>query len=271
MIPRPRPNGDGPAPPPPALDTSAGSQNNISNGGQPRSRSSSPERPPVSPISPVATVAQLAPPNPTVEHVTPPQPSTFIPQPASIPISESENPDAIALRSAISLLQLQREKSKRDLRTLEELKTVAVADPQGFLRQLQSQRNSGEKGSRDALTNTLSDIAGSAREQSAAPKDPLSIGSTPSASEESSVKFPSIPQPQDVFRCPPINWAKYHIVGEPLDKLHEEQRQRPTSSEPTRDQRQQPHVIAGPYSPFLDRAGELHPMQTRKGSKRPTP
>ena len=48
--------------------------------------------------------------------------------------------------------------------------------------------------------------------------------------------FPPIPGPQNIVRCPPINWSKYHIVGESLDKLHEEQKIRPTNGEPSTDQ-----------------------------------
>ena len=45
-------------------------------------------------------------------------------------------------------------------------------------------------------------------------------------------RFPKLPEPQNVFRCPPVNWAKYHVVGESLDKLHEEQMKRPSEGEP---------------------------------------
>jgi len=43
-----------------------------------------------------------------------------------VPISESDNTDAIALRSAIALLQLQKEKSRRDIRTLERVRQSAL-------------------------------------------------------------------------------------------------------------------------------------------------
>jgi hypothetical protein len=85
-------------------------------------------------------------------------------------------------------------------------------------------------------------------------------------------KFSPIPTPQNVIRCPPINWAKYHVVGESLDKLHEEQRRRPTQGEPQRDgtghgvPRAPVSVVAAPYRPFVDRVAE--PMRTRSGGKR---
>jgi hypothetical protein len=33
---------------------------------------------------------------------------------------------------------------------------------------------------------------------------------------------------------PPINWAKYGVIGDSLDKLHEDQLQHPTPGTPTR-------------------------------------
>src|SRR5262249_18341694 len=56
----------------------------------------------------------------------------------------------------------------------------------------------------------------------------------PAESQQGSddAKFPSLPTPQNIFRCPPINWAKYHISGEPLDRMHEEQLRRPSPGEP---------------------------------------
>jgi hypothetical protein len=131
-----------------------------------RSKSPTPDRPPVSPLTPTASAAQLAPVERTESRprpAPPPPTATFTPQPPSVAISETDNPDAIALRSAISLLQLQREKSKRDLKALEELKAAAVADPQAFVRSLQEQRAHASHAYHDVLTPTLSDLAGPAR------------------------------------------------------------------------------------------------------------
>jgi hypothetical protein len=181
-----------------------------------------------------------------------------------VPISESDNPDAIALRSAISLLQLQREKSKRDLKALEDLKAAAVSNPQTFVRSLQEQRAQASKPKGDILTPTLSDISeaalveqgeGGERHTGAMRKD--SAGLQGPAIDKP--KFPTIPEPQNIIRCPPVNWAKYHVVGESLDKLHEEQRQYPGNSELSRTHqggKAPPHAIAAPYSPFKDGVGE---------------
>jgi hypothetical protein len=229
-----------------------------------RSESASPNRPPVSPITPRASVAQLAPVERTeAPRPAPPPAATFRQQPAPVAISESENPDVIALRSAISLLQLQREKSKRDLRALAELKSVAVADPKGFAQSIQENRPQATQSRNDILGPTLAGLADSVPSDGAnvntgqsgvdMRKDSADVGTPTSAS-----KFPAIPQPQNVVRCPPINWAKYHVVGESLNKLHEEQKKWPGQPEPPRTQsgaRAPPHAVAAPYSPFTDGIG----------------
>ncbi|KAJ4342927.1 hypothetical protein N0V87_000644 [Didymella glomerata] len=240
-----------------------------STSGEKRSESPTSDRPPVSPITPTTTVAQLAPlersdsrprneppPRPAPAPAPAPAPTTFRQQPPSVPISESENPDAIALRSAISLLQIQREKSKRDLKALEELKHAAVQDPEAFVRSLQEQRAKAAGAHNDILTPTLAGLTDAAMsnddEGGAGRKDSVNTDS------KAAPRFPAIPQPQNVVRCPPIEWAKYHIVGEPLNKMHEEQKKWPGSSEPPKlgnGHRAPPHSVAAPYSPFKDAVG----------------
>jgi hypothetical protein len=232
------------------------------------------DRPPVSPITPTATVAQLAPLPPDAgPRVAPPPAATFRQQPPSLPISESDNPDAIALRSAISLLQLQRDKSRRDLQALQELKHAAVADPHAFVRSLQDQRAQAARAHSDVLTPTLAGLTdtpaapldgrGHGHGHHGGQDDATTTGQRTDARKDSAhvdakapcTRFPAIPQPQNIVRCPPVEWAKYHIVGEPLDKMHEEQRKWPGSSEPPRianGMRAPPHSVTAPYSPFKD-------------------
>jgi hypothetical protein len=244
-----------------------------------RFESASPTRPPVSPITPTVAAAQLA---PVARTEPPPRPApppaaTFRQQPVAVAISESENPDAIALRSAISLLQLQREKSKRDLKALAELKAAAVSDPANFARSIQEQRAQPPMSYNDVLTPTLAGLVNPAQDEG--DDQDAQIGaetrkdsSTGVEAKPSTSKLPAIPQPQNVIRCPPINWAKYHIVGEPLDKMHEEQRKWPGQPEPPRTQsgaRVPPHAIVAPYSPFTDGVWKPHPApQPAKNSKK---
>jgi hypothetical protein len=249
-----------------------------------RSSSRSPDRPPVSPITPTSAVAQLAPSEPSAPRprVVPPPAATFIHPPPSVSISESENPDAIALRSAISLLQLQREKSKRDLKALEELKAAAVSNPQTFVRSLQEQSAHASKSKGDVLTPTLAGLSeaagaelgedgeGGEEHNGATRKDSAGVEAPTTAKS----KLPAIPEPQNIIRCPPVNWAKYHVVGESLDKLHEEQRRYPGSAEPPRTHqgsKAPPHAVAAPYSPFTDGVGpQSTPQPWQRVKKSPS-
>ncbi|KAF2013143.1 hypothetical protein BU24DRAFT_330710, partial [Aaosphaeria arxii CBS 175.79] len=227
--------------------------------------SQSPDRPPISPLTPTTSASQLHIPDPPVSPahtLPPPLTATFREQPPSLPISESENPDAIALRSAISLLQLQREKSKRDLKALEDLKSAAVSDPTAFVKSLHEQRSRPSPFGTDPLGPTLADTAGLVSEERTGNGQPQKNGGNHKShanveadsdgEEGQATQFPAIPTPQNVIRCPPVNWAKYHVVAEPLDKMHEEQKRWPGSAEPPRTgtgRRAPPHAVAAPYSP----------------------
>ncbi len=162
----------------------------------------------------------------------------------------------MALRAAIAVLQTQKDKSKRDMQTLQQLKEAAAKDPEGFAEHLAAGKLNYD---RDPGFGPLQ-----ATFEGGDDDDDDDDGSE-TAETAASPKFPKIPTAQDVFRCPPVNWSKYHIVGEPLDRMHEEQRLRPAPGELSRE-RAPEHVIAAPYSPF---DSEQQPMQTRRGSKRP--
>lgn len=223
-------------------------------------RSSSPTAPPFSPITPVLSSATPAQSSGGYGFAPPP---TTIRPPPPVPISESDNPDAIALRSAISILQIQRQQSLRDLKTLEQQKQAAVADPVAFAQGLSAGKV------KSASTTGLFDGTSGSHNSTAT----QSTGSDPDnqhAANQADPNFGTIPGPQNIVRCPPINWAKYHIVGEALDKLHEEQRARPTPGEPQRDElpaRATEHVVAAPYRPWADKLTEP-PMRTRSVAKK---
>ncbi|PLN76016.1 hypothetical protein BDW42DRAFT_27951 [Aspergillus taichungensis] len=247
-------------------------------------RPGTPPRPPYSPVTPVFT--HLAPvPNlptgvvpPIVPPATSPSPTTrlasdasiapdlpppaepavsaplFAPaEPAPVPISESDNPDAIALRSALSILQMQKQQSLRDIRTLERLKTAAAADPEAFARELAAGRlSAADPGGFVNFTADEDDGDEGEGEEEGARREEGG-GRT---------RLDTIPTPQNVVRMPPVNWAKYQVVGEPLDRMHEDQRRRPSAGEPRRDSstQQQPqqqrapeHLLASPYRPLVDR------------------
>ncbi|EED13264.1 conserved hypothetical protein [Talaromyces stipitatus ATCC 10500] len=246
-------------------------------------RPGTPERPPYSPVTPVLAHLALIPGGATIvppaiedtsteatamavkrrntravmpppqqlpqqhqqQQPTYPPPNPIKPEPSPVPISESNNPDVIALRSAISLLQFQKQKALNDIKALDELKRAAAADPESFSRELLAGNLTKEDNHQfidtDITMTDSDDDSDGAQEgdESSAPKS----------------KFGKIPKPQNVVRMPPINWAKYHIVGEPLDKMHEEHRNRPIAGVPRQDpnQRAPEHFIAAPYRPLTDK------------------
>lgn len=236
-------------------------------------RPGTPPRPPYSPVTPVfahldpvatsnATIVppplspspttQVAPETPAYQARRPPAaPAVFKPEPPPVPISESENPDAIALRSAISILQLQKQQSLRDIRSLERMKDVAGSDPKGFARDLASGRlRTEDKGAviqftEDDNMDTDEDEENE-NENETSPGD--STGKNPKLSP-----FGRIPAAQNVVRMPPINWSKYHVVGDSLDRMHEEQLRRPSPGDLRRGELAPEHVLASPYRPLVDR------------------
>ena len=152
-------------------------------------------------------------------------------------LSLDENADAIALRNAISILQIQRQQSIKDIQSLERLRQAALDDPQGFLSDLKD-----NKLTRPARTGV--DV------------DDEDSGDGDADPDRS--KFGTIPASQNVVRCPPVNWDKYHVVGESLDRLHEQQRNFPgvTDEQIRRSGHPPKHMIAAPYRPGIDRLEE---------------
>ncbi|MCJ1477026.1 hypothetical protein MMC13_005697 [Lambiella insularis] len=219
-----------------------------------REGSESPFAPPYSPITPVMATATLAP--ASVYHAEEYSPPAMQ-RPAAVPISESDNPDAIALRSTISVLQIQRQRAVRDLQTLERQKAIATADPEKFAHELMSGgiTSSPDQGILGYPVSGLSTYTPGLREDS-----------TTNAKRS---EFGVIPAPQSVVRTPPVNWTKYQIRGESLDRLHEEQQSRPTLGGPEREvgpARSLEHVIAAPYRPWEDTLSDS-PARSRNAAK----
>ncbi|KAJ9628334.1 hypothetical protein H2204_009309 [Knufia peltigerae] len=200
--------------------------------------SHSPERPSYSPVTPTLSHTDLPNPNGTSDDL----PQWLDDEPESLPVNLDDNPDAIALRSALSVLQIQRQRALQDMRDLEKMKNAALKDPEQFIKDL-------GQGKLAHSTQDEVDMVGS-------------DNSTGETAEDTS-KFGKLPNAQQVFRTPPIEWAKYHIVGEPLDRLHEVQQHYPGYTEETNGtgNRSTPQVIAAPYRPFVD---ELERGETPK-------
>jgi hypothetical protein len=199
---------------------------------------------------------------------------------------------------------MQAAKARQDLETLERLKALATEDPLAFTKELVTGRvkeepSGGVLGATLApleslLKNVDPDVKGSEdRAMKEIPDTQESGGngftralfeSTPNSAS----KFPPIPAPQNIIRMPPINWSKYGIVGDSLDKLHEEQRTNPSPSQPeilaTRDlqpsrpvldhyqhstEKAAPYVVAAPYDPLKDKPlSGAKAADPRRGSKK---
>ncbi|TAQ89546.1 hypothetical protein B7494_g2123 [Chlorociboria aeruginascens] len=260
----------------PVVNTSSATQ--PSQGQSPNSasnsRSTSPVRPAYSPITPVLGSAPLAtsaispntipngagPPRQTYTHSQPPQHD--IPHPPPEPITLESNPDAIALRSAIAILQLQSRNATKDIRTLQRIKERARENPDEFSKALMGGELNPRK---EALFNPATYESDEEEEANAAPQN-------------GEKAWPQLPTPQNVVRCPPIKWTQYAIVGESLDKLHEDQKARPSEGMPQilrpdgtlhyggdGQRRAYDTGVAAPYNPGKDK---IERMGTRKNGKR---
>ncbi|KAL8350646.1 hypothetical protein RB601_001074 [Gaeumannomyces tritici] len=234
--------------------------------------------------------------------------------PPPLPLDFDANPDVLALKSAISVLQIQRARAAADVARLAGAKAAALEDPDAFLRDLaegrvstapaaptlfDAGRDDGDSDSESGSDSSESDGAEHDGHRAAGDlckgKEPATgessdsgdhanrgADSTAQTKEKKRKKkghkpqqppWRELPQRQNVVRCPPINWAQYAVVGESLEKLHNEQLTRPDLGTPRvigpggvyefkGDQRQQPGGaqqaqrlvgVASPYTPGRDR------------------
>lgn len=171
-----------------------------------------------------------------------------------MPIAEDTNPDVVALRAALDVLQLQRQRALRDIAALREGKEKAVADPQGFARSLERGELSSE-GRGQVYELRVPDIYaggydGEEEDEDETMGEDGGEGQRLRGDGEAKGKFEPLPEAQDVVRCPPVNWDKYQVVGAALDRLHEEQRARPADGNGGGGGLD--HAVVAPYRPFID-------------------
>ena len=192
------------------------------------------DRPSYSPITPTLSHSSL--PYQQPAGAAPPQ-ARWMEEPAAQPIDLEDNPDAMATRAAISILQMQRQQTLKDMKDLNKTKQAALQQPEAFMHELRAGKLTPR--SRDGV-NVDVDGDESDDEQ---------------VNTESDSPFNHMPAAQNVVRAPPIEWSKYHIVGEPLDRMHEVQRQYPGFEEEMLDteQKPRPYRIAAPYQAFTDK------------------
>jgi hypothetical protein len=189
------------------------------------------------------------------------------------------------LRAAISSLQFQRLQAQRDLRTLEDVKRQAVDRPEEYRQHVIATAQAKPQPPPWAMDDPLDQdmdsdddaVLGASATQGQEPTDaqpksttksyPTSYGSMlqsgPAKKSSRPSGFPAVPLPQDVVRCPPIEWAKYNIVGESLDKLHSDQQARPGDFGLS----QRDSVVAAPYNPFLDKL-DLRPVPETSSARK---
>ncbi|KAM7189980.1 hypothetical protein V8F20_009914 [Naviculisporaceae sp. PSN 640] len=282
------------------------------------SRAASPSRPPVSPITPTLGPTQLAGGPPPASQI-PPLPgannsnNNNIPSfaqgrpvfthsqpdqvgisqlPPAQPISFDDNPDVLALKSAISILQLQRARAQADMQALNRAKEAALADPGAFIADLTEGRVSMEgdplfsglprrdqpqepEENDESSSSSSSDENEDDEKDAQNPSDPKSKSQTktsPSSRKKGKLKaednkppkkpWRTLPKAQTVVRMPPINWAQYGVVGESLDKLHAEQIAAPTSGTP---------VPLGPGGVFQFKAATEQMLRDEQASSHQIP
>ena len=201
----------------------------------------------------------------------------YIPHPAPQPFSSEDSSDAIALRAAISTLQFQRKKAQEDIKALEDVRKRALDEPELFKSELAAGRLKEQKPKIGDLQNILDQgdsdeeeedkeaVSGAAAEDeqdvmlesedavnSQMTSDPtVSTSAQPTSRRDEAAPFSRIPGPQNVVRMPHINWEKYHIQGEALDRMHEQQRRWPGTFEYGQE-RGREFTVAAPYNPWLD-------------------
>lgn len=208
----------------------------------------SPQRPSYSPVTPTLSHTSLTAQDDARGELPPPQ---WIDEPESLPVSLDDNPDAIALRATLSILQIQRQQALQDMRELDKMKQAALQEPEQFVKDLRE----GKLGRPPRVGLEVDDLE---------PVEPSGDEATRADASE----FGKFPPAQNIVRSPPVEWTKYHIVGEPLERIHEVQQHYPGLAEERTDNqsRPQPHTIAAPYRPFVDTLDESR----SKSNPRPT-
>ncbi|KAJ8071301.1 hypothetical protein OCU04_001636 [Sclerotinia nivalis] len=159
-------------------------------------------------------------------------PQVSMPQPKPQMIDLDQNPDVLAMRSTISILRLQARNAQRDMITLQRIKERAMEDPEGFVGSLrEGERREREENARKTGT-VAADGESSSDEDDDKDEESRMDGQQINGVPAKDAKWEKLPMPQNIVRCPPVNWAKYGVIGESLDRLHEDQIRRPSQGIP---------------------------------------
>lgn len=168
-------------------------------------------------------------------------PQVSMPQPKPQTIDYEHNPDVLAMKSTISILQLQAKNAQRDMVTLQKIKERAMEDPEGFVENLKGEKEKEKvapRGRRRELVDPKRgeeglpmEIESSSDEDEDENEDTEMSGTSQAngvLAPAADAPWEKLPTPQNIVRCPPVNWAKYGVMGESLDRLHEDQVRRPS-------------------------------------------
>jgi len=172
---------------------------------------------------------------------------------------------------------MQKRNAERDIRELARMKKRAVEDPGGFVGAL----GRGEvRGRGDGLFDAGNGDSSDSEDEAMPDSETKTAGKQVDEEEKKEEgKWGTLPTPQNVVRCPPINWSQYAVIGDSLNKLHDDQRRKPTGGEPARvgaggslvaggeGVRRVEVGVAAPYMPGRDKI-EKDKVGTRKGGKR---
>ena len=130
---------------------------------------------------------------------------------------------------------MQRQKATGDIQALDAAKRAALLEPARFTKDLMEGQVGieGDKLFVERQGQGLDDSDSSSSDSdsgdggSGDKEDVKMKGASPHGTKEETPAWRTLPKPQNVVRCPPINWSQYAVVGESLDKIHNEQLSQP--------------------------------------------
>lgn len=195
----------------------------------------------MSPITPPLRATEL-PQRPEYTHLNQ-LPQTAVQPPPPELIDYTTNPDVLALQSAIAILQMQKKKAAADMVALSKAKEAALANPQAFLADLGGSRVGyegdrlfprGSKGEDESDSKDDDDDDDDEADKEAGVKthSKFTKSNRQRPPDGQAQPWNKLPKPQNVVRMPPINWSQYAVVGESLDRIHQEQLAAPSQGAP---------------------------------------
>lgn len=202
---------------------------------------------------------------PLTHTAHPPVVATAQPPPLE-PIDFDNNPDVIALQTAIGILLNQKKQAEADIRQLRGAKEAAMKRPMEFYKDLlgggisqgpvkthddeDDDDESDEEGDVDMISegngttmanglkpSALGAKAPTKRKGKGKGKGKAKASTHNNHTRDASAAaepppWANLPKQQDIVRMPPINWSQYAVEGEAFDKLHNTQRTHPTLGTP---------------------------------------